>query len=105
MPTFTIDLCSAHTKRLRVIAKRDGISPEEALLAHVKEWLEAEVLDVPEPGVTLTPPGMFPDAGCEFSFFDPSMADPSRAEDYLTPEQRLDAIAKRSDSVIHHGRL
>ncbi len=94
MPTFTIELCPGHAQQLRAIAERDGTSPDEALLAHIQEWLESEVTDVSEPGVIPAPPGMFPDDGCEYSFFDPAQADPSRAEDFLTPEQRLDAIAE-----------
>lgn len=102
MPTFTIDLCPSHAQRLRVIAKRNKVAPEETLLAHLQQWLESKVPE-PEPGVTPAPPGMFPDDCCEYSFFDPAIADPSRAEDYLTPEQRINEKSCRVIVQCHEA--
>lgn len=93
MPTFAINLSAVDAARLRIVAARDS-TPEVVLLAQVKTWLEAQAPDVLEPGLSPAPPGMFPDDGSQHYFFDPRDADPSRAEDFLTPEQRLDAVAE-----------
>lgn len=94
MPDLNIYLSDRNVERLRVVAERLGTMPRMALQAHVSEWLKAEAPDVFEPGVTPAPPGMFPDDGCEYTFFDPSQANPGRAEDFMTPEQRQKAVAE-----------